>query len=102
MSTVDQVTQRNASAAEELSSTAEEMASQAESLQQLVSFFLVQEHAGAARFRTGHAPHPADGHAPRPTSGHAPHTNGAAAGAPAALPARANGAAHADGGFKRF
>ena len=41
MGTVDQVTQRNASAAEELSSTAEEMASQAESLQRLVSFFVI-------------------------------------------------------------
>jgi methyl-accepting chemotaxis protein len=41
MGLVDQVTQRNASAAEELASTAEEMASQAESLQQLVGFFQV-------------------------------------------------------------
>ncbi|MGH2397225.1 MAG: methyl-accepting chemotaxis protein, partial [bacterium] len=39
MGQVDQVTQRNASAAEELSSTAEEMASQAEDLQQLMAFF---------------------------------------------------------------
>jgi hypothetical protein len=39
MSQVDQVTQRNASAAEELASTAEQMASQAVSLQQLISFF---------------------------------------------------------------
>ncbi|WP_235879987.1 methyl-accepting chemotaxis protein [Polyangium aurulentum] len=38
---VDQVTQRNASAAEELASTAEEMSAQAETLQQLVSFFRV-------------------------------------------------------------
>jgi methyl-accepting chemotaxis protein len=38
---VDQVTQRNASASEELASTAEEMSAQAESLQQLVSFFRV-------------------------------------------------------------
>ncbi|AKJ08128.1 methyl-accepting chemotaxis protein [Archangium gephyra] len=36
---VDQVTQRNASAAEELSSTAEELAAQAESLQQMMTFF---------------------------------------------------------------
>jgi len=43
MATVDQVTQRNASAAEELSSTAEEMSSQAEALQQLVGFFHVKE-----------------------------------------------------------
>jgi methyl-accepting chemotaxis protein len=39
MSQVDQVTQRNASAAEELASTAEEMAAQAEALQQLVGYF---------------------------------------------------------------
>jgi methyl-accepting chemotaxis protein len=46
MSQVDQVTQRNASAAEELSSTAEELAAQAESLQQLMAFFRVPESAG--------------------------------------------------------
>ncbi|WNG61715.1 HAMP domain-containing protein [Archangium gephyra] len=40
---VDQVTQRNASAAEELSSTAEELAAQAESLQQMMTFFRVAE-----------------------------------------------------------
>ncbi len=39
MTLVDQVTQRNASASEELASTAEEMASQAEALQQTISFF---------------------------------------------------------------
>lgn len=38
---VDQVTQRNASAAEELASTAEEMASQAEALSGLIGFFRV-------------------------------------------------------------
>jgi methyl-accepting chemotaxis protein len=38
---VEQVTQRNASAAEELASTAEEMSAQAETLQQLVAFFRV-------------------------------------------------------------
>jgi methyl-accepting chemotaxis protein len=47
MGTVDQVTQRNASAAEELSSTAEEMASQAEALQQTISFFQVRAEAQA-------------------------------------------------------
>jgi methyl-accepting chemotaxis protein len=41
LTTVDQVTQRNASASEELASTAEEMASQAESLQQLMGFFRI-------------------------------------------------------------
>jgi methyl-accepting chemotaxis protein len=38
---VDQVTQRAASAAEELASTAEELSSQAEALQQLVGYFRV-------------------------------------------------------------
>ena len=41
MSSVDTVTQRNASAAEELSSTAEELAAQSESLQQLMGFFQI-------------------------------------------------------------
>ncbi|HEX8823911.1 MAG TPA: methyl-accepting chemotaxis protein [Archangium sp.] len=45
---VDQVTQRNASASEELASTAEEMSAQAEALSQLVSFFHVE--GGAERF----------------------------------------------------
>ncbi len=39
MGMMDQITQRNASASEELASTAEEMSSQAESLAQLMSFF---------------------------------------------------------------
>ncbi|HSN92280.1 MAG TPA: methyl-accepting chemotaxis protein [Anaeromyxobacteraceae bacterium] len=39
MASVDQVTQRNAAAAEELSSTAEEMTSQAQALQELIAFF---------------------------------------------------------------
>jgi methyl-accepting chemotaxis protein len=45
MAAVDQVTQRTASASEELSSTAEEMSAQAASLLELVAFFKV----GAAR-----------------------------------------------------
>lgn len=50
MGQVDQVTQRNASAAEELSGTSEEMASQAGALQQLMVFFRVngmEERDGA-------------------------------------------------------
>jgi methyl-accepting chemotaxis protein len=39
MMLVDQVTQRNAAAAEELASTAEEMSAQAEGLEQLIAFF---------------------------------------------------------------
>jgi methyl-accepting chemotaxis protein len=45
MGAVDQVTQRNASAAEELSSTAEEMSAQAEGLQQLIGFFKMGHQA---------------------------------------------------------
>jgi methyl-accepting chemotaxis protein len=41
MNRVDEVTQRNASSAEELASTAEEMAAQADSLQQLLGLFRV-------------------------------------------------------------
>ncbi|MBI1821368.1 MAG: methyl-accepting chemotaxis protein [Nitrospirae bacterium] len=43
MMQVDQVTQRNASSAEELSEAAEEMASQAESLQKLMAFFRLSQ-----------------------------------------------------------
>jgi methyl-accepting chemotaxis protein len=48
MNQVDQVTQRNASAAEELASTAEELSSQADALQRLVGYFRVD---GAAHSR---------------------------------------------------
>jgi methyl-accepting chemotaxis protein len=50
---VDQVTQRNASAAEELAATAEEMAAQAEALQSLVSFFRIGDER---RMTTSPAP----------------------------------------------
>lgn len=69
MSEVDQVTQRNASAAEELASTAEEMASQAQGLQQLTSYFrtgTVEEGARTQRpaIATAPAPHVSRGPAP--------------------------------------
>jgi methyl-accepting chemotaxis protein len=44
MGQVDQVTQRNASGAEELASTAEELATQAQALKQLVSVFKLNGH----------------------------------------------------------
>jgi methyl-accepting chemotaxis protein len=49
MEVVDQVAQRNASAAEELSATAEEVASHAASLDRLVSFFRIGGALPAAR-----------------------------------------------------
>ena len=42
MAQVDQVTQRNASAAEELAATSEQVNAQAEALQQLTAFFQVE------------------------------------------------------------
>ena len=59
MTQVDQVTQRNAAAAEEFASTAEEMATQAENLQQLVAFFRSDE-PGCAPVRQEVAPRPAN------------------------------------------
>ena len=49
---VDQVTQRNASASEELASTAEEMAAQASGLQTLVEFFRTGREMATATVRT--------------------------------------------------
>jgi methyl-accepting chemotaxis protein len=51
MTQVDQVTQRNAAAAEEFASTAEEMATQAENLQQLVAFFRSEESPAPAVYQ---------------------------------------------------
>jgi methyl-accepting chemotaxis protein len=97
MGIVDQVTQRNASAAEELSSTAEEMATQAESLQQLMAFFSVGDLAGPAR---PHAPHLAGAH-PAPAAPAVPHPAAVPQKALAAKKAGGNGTA-ADGGFRKF
>jgi methyl-accepting chemotaxis protein len=104
MATVDQVTQRNASAAEELSSTAEEMASQAESLQQLMEFFSLRD--GLARTTPSH-PLRAVAPVAAPASGRAKGLAGGANGAapdPAALVAAGarNGAAASQGSFRRF
>ncbi len=57
MTLVDQVTQRNASASEELASTAEEMAAQAEALQQTISFFRTNG-ASAPVAMAAHRPQP--------------------------------------------
>lgn len=52
MSVVDQVTQRNASSAEELSSTAEELSAHAESLARLLTYFNLGEQASKAPVAT--------------------------------------------------
>jgi len=93
MTTVDQVTQRNASAAEELSSTAEEMSSQSEALLQTVSFFRINGGNHATVRKNG-----AHAAAHRPAAPAAP----AASPEHPALPAPKKNGAHADGGFQRF
>ena len=56
ISQVDQVTQRNASAAEELASTAEELSAQAEALRELMGFFRVSEADSTGAARSARAP----------------------------------------------
>jgi methyl-accepting chemotaxis protein len=68
MARVDEVTQRNASAAEELASTAEEMAAQAEGLQQLVAHFRLPGTEAGARLPMASA-FPAPGAPARPGKG---------------------------------
>jgi methyl-accepting chemotaxis protein len=98
--TVDGVAQRNATAAEELSSTAEEVSAQAASLQELVAFFQLADKGAIAR---PPAPRPAGRERP-----HAPRFPSPVA-VLATVPAvsttyhRGNGSAGAaDGGYHRF
>ena len=101
MATVDAVTQRNASAAEELSSTAEEMASQAEALLQTVGFFRVREAVQQARARAIHVPALPTPHTARPL----PVAEKPVLPHPVTKPKRKDGAPPADGGsggFQRF
>jgi methyl-accepting chemotaxis protein len=98
MAQVDQVTQRNASAAEELSSTAEEMSSQAEALLQVIGFFIVRDGDHGARARALHVPSLP---APRAASA-APVAERPALPHPVVKPKK-NGAPASDGGgFQRF
>ncbi len=99
MGVVDQVTQRNASAAEELSSTAEEMSSQAESLQQLMAFFLVKDQGNGVHARVAlHVPAVAPAHLAQSAAAH--HAAKAKPAFPGKKPNGASG--RAGGGFKRF
>ncbi|MDF2447115.1 MAG: methyl-accepting chemotaxis protein [Moraxellaceae bacterium] len=65
MAAMDQITQRNASSAEELASTAEEMSSQAEALSQLMSFFRTGDEQ-AASYSASQYRAPAVAATPRP------------------------------------
>jgi methyl-accepting chemotaxis protein len=66
MTQVDQVTQRNAAAAEELSSTADQMRAQAESLQKLMGFFRTNEMNFAAATQAPRPNHSANTVGKRP------------------------------------
>lgn len=90
MASVDTVTQRNASSAEELSSTAEELAAQSEALQQLMAFFRVAGERVAAARR----------HFEQKPAQPAPQHFTAAAGV-GAIPKKTNGSA-IDHNFSRF
>jgi len=75
MTLVDQVTQRNASASEELASTAEEMSSQAEALQQTIAYFktngdreVAPPRSTVAPFRPAAHPQPAVARAAAPAA----------------------------------
>jgi methyl-accepting chemotaxis protein len=83
VSSVDQVTQRNASAAEELASSAEELSAQAGALHQLASFFKFDSHdapTAPTGPRTTRAasepPRPSPLRGLRPVSAHATSTGG--------------------------
>jgi methyl-accepting chemotaxis protein len=97
MGVFDEVTQRNASAAEELSSTAEELSSQAEALQQLMAFFQVQGMAHQAPRLALAAPRPAAPPTHRPVSA-SPHPHLPAP----AKPERPRTEGPAEPGFRRF
>ncbi len=79
MLSLNEVTQQNASASEELSSTAEELASQAESLLQSMNFFRVDEGEGRAEQDLASSPAPERRPAPVAHARH-PRTPRAAAG----------------------
>jgi methyl-accepting chemotaxis protein len=121
MSEVETVTQRNASAAEELSSTAEEVASQAVALQELVAFFVLERGAAAPAVAAravrpslavdpatrARLPRPAPSNGHDRTNGHAganghDRTNGHGAALEQLFSSPANGSAHAEGAFRRF
>jgi methyl-accepting chemotaxis protein len=103
MAVVDQVTQRNASAAEELSSTAEEMSSQAEALQQLVAFFTVSAGDHVQVPRAVRSPAPAPSHAvPAVSPARSAEQAVLSLPAPKLVKGRNGAAPPHEGGFKKF
>src|SRR5262249_19995979 len=100
MANVDQTTQRNASASEELASTAEQMAAQAEALRQTVSFFRSMASGGSGAGTHGvHREHKsAAGGAAGPSTGLAHGANAV----PSAAFAAARGTDGIDSEFTKF
>ncbi len=109
MGMVDQVTQRNAAAAEELASTSEEMSSQAESLQQLMGFFQLAGAVDAPRWTPPAAgarraaPAARAASLPHPAAAKVSKANGTIEGFGAIEAIGSNGAVgNEDGNFRRF
>jgi len=101
MGQIDHVTQRNASAAEELSSTAEEMVSRAESLRRVVGFFRTGPAGAAGPSRPAPARAAPPPGAP-PRAAVPPRQTPALPRPESANGAAGNGADHDDGHFRRF
>jgi methyl-accepting chemotaxis protein len=57
---LDQIIQQNAAAAEEMASTSEELSSQSEQLQEMMSFFVLDEQTGSPREETAARPVPTE------------------------------------------
>jgi methyl-accepting chemotaxis protein len=100
MSQVDELTQRNASAAEELSSTAEELSAQSETLQELISFFQVP--GAKAKIRNDRATRQAVPHFTHAPASHVSHEVTAPAVKPNGHAKAAAAGAGQAGGFTHF
>jgi methyl-accepting chemotaxis protein len=103
MGQVDELTQRNASASEELSSTAEELSAQAEALQELIAFFQLPGAVDRPGQRPRQVEHNVFGDVPPKLAAHSAAPRVAMVSRPgwARAAAAASGAGQ-DSGFQRF
>ena len=103
MGQVDELTQRNASASEELSSTAEELSAQAEALQELIAFFQLPGAVDRPGQRPRQVEHNVYGDVPPKLAAHSAAPRVAMVSRPglARAAAAASGAGQ-DSGFQRF
>jgi methyl-accepting chemotaxis protein len=103
MGQVDELTQRNASASEELSSTAEELSAQAEALQELIAFFQLPGAVDRQGQRLRQVEHNVFGDVPPKLAAHSAAPRVAMVSRPGlARAAVAASGAGQDSGFQRF